>query len=397
MKSKLKTTNLNIILIILSLLVTLVAGYCYKNTYGEIIRNCVMCLIMVMVYLFAYARYESEHALLFDNANRKTRNTLIFCAGIVMACALSSLPVTGWPYPLIFTVMALCTGTLPGIIAGSAMLMLTVIFSGTTYGVFCIYFIAGVVSVLLFSDMGKSFHTVLPIIIQTLLYFFLLAFIILFYLTGPIAWESFLIPLFNIFINTILMLIVCRHYNDAYLDKEKNIYSTINDQTFILLEECKQHNPKEYFRAIHTSYFTQLIADATHANIFLCKGGGYYARLEHFSENYHHEDMEELMDENHFPDQLKELLLKCQNKKSSTLVFSSKEEFVVELSTSLIDAIMKDKENKQDILAGYEGNVKKIFKSYYDHHCLEHLEITFEEYKKLENTLIREKKYLQMM
>ncbi len=176
---------------------------------------------------------------------------------------------------------------------------------------------------------------------------------------------------------------------DKHVNEKSNKYLAINDQTFDLLKALKENDQDEYYKAIHTSHFTAVLALETGADMYLCKGAGYYYNIAALKSNTSDKDEDDasFMEKHMFPKELIEFIL-CLNQDDVNI--TSKEMLIVMLSRKLVEAIYGNE-------LSFEANIDAIMNDYYDKRKLMCADITFNEYNNIKECLLLQKKYVNLM
>ncbi|MCR5250901.1 MAG: hypothetical protein K6E50_09885 [Lachnospiraceae bacterium] len=395
MRTDRKNTEILFHFLLIAEALLLVAGFSYYMhcSWAEIVRRISIILTSVLLFLFVLEQESRRGLLLFPEKNVRRSGRLLYLLLLPVSAGLGFLPETAWPYPVIFTLLAILGGPLSAVCGGMGLLMMSVFLSSAAPGVFCLYFLAGVFSVMLFTDLEHAFSGFGSLLAQTLLTAFFLACLLFFYGGSGFTPERVVIPVSNLLINLILMVILVRRINLSCLEPRKKAYSRINDQTAPLMERCHDEAPDLYLRAIHVSHFTVRLGEYFGADPYLCKGGGYYSRLKSFPGAPDKEaELGGYMEKAGFPEELRSLVLR-----EGSAPYETTEQMIVDLSNRLVDDILKLKDAGKDITALYPALVHHHLKELYLSDALGRLHISFSQFAGLEDVLLAEKKYLMIL
>ncbi|MBR1931761.1 MAG: hypothetical protein IJ833_09895 [Lachnospiraceae bacterium] len=216
----------------------------------------------------------------FDNREHCLRFWGCFFLAACLAFLCIFLPVGGWPFLAIFVVLALFSSMSSGIIAGTVLLLIPVLFSDATVAVFVLYFICGVFGVTLFHRLDDEFKIGIPLFLS--LFCLLLCEIagIILLQNARLKAESFVIPVTNIILSGVLLVGILKLFSASVVYKFRMKYLELNDTEHPLLAQQREASRKEYLLAIHTSYFCERIANALGMDKEALKCAGYYHGMQ---------------------------------------------------------------------------------------------------------------------
>ena len=106
----------------------------YKNQTELIIRNVVMILAGTGIVIFSYIMSEVNGFFVYQNEGRYGKFAVTYLISLLAAVFLPFLPVTGWPFLVIFVLLGVFSNGMTGLTAGSLCLLLAVNFAGCDYG-----------------------------------------------------------------------------------------------------------------------------------------------------------------------------------------------------------------------------------------------------------------------
>ena len=148
-------------------------GMLYLRSFSkeELVSDTIMAGIAgaVVVYLQFYMMVNHRYS--YDNELHWKRFYLILLGGLAAALLFPFLPVAGWPYLILFILLAMYGNLFSGFVSGTMLLMVSVLLTpGIGFHVFFLYFLSGLVGVILFNEIDSDFRVELPICV-TMLFF----------------------------------------------------------------------------------------------------------------------------------------------------------------------------------------------------------------------------------
>ena len=118
--------------------------------------------------IFSFVLSEINGFFIYHNEGRYGRFALMYLLSLCVAASLPYLPVSGWPFLVIFVLLGVFSNGMTGLAAGSLCLLLAVNFAGCDYAIFWLYFISGLAGILVFSTLDDDFRVGLPLLISIL-------------------------------------------------------------------------------------------------------------------------------------------------------------------------------------------------------------------------------------
>ncbi len=214
MKTDRKNTRLTRVFLHLLLsaeaaLLTGLLSYFASCSYGEILRRCLIVMTGTLCFIFSNEQ-EIRHGRLSVKGSFPRRAQLCYALMLPVAAFFSALPLTAWIYPFLFTLLSLLGGPLSAICGGATLLMLTVSLSGAPAGVFFLYFVAAFVSVAVYAEAGEACSSLVPPFTRDMFFLILLLALTLFYTTGGLSVERFIIPAATVAADSVLMCFLIR-------------------------------------------------------------------------------------------------------------------------------------------------------------------------------------------
>ena len=165
----------SIFIFLLAIASTIARGLIFHVDTITIARNTISVGLFALVTVFAFAFSYVKDLLLFDNKKMILRFYVPMEIGILVAVAFSLLPETTWMFLPIFVLLFLFSNALTGLSGGTMLLMITLFCSGiTSVSVFSMYFIPGVLGIMLFSSLDEECKYRVPLFISVMMQFLML-------------------------------------------------------------------------------------------------------------------------------------------------------------------------------------------------------------------------------
>lgn len=273
----------------------------------RLLGNCVMTVLLLAASCFQVRREYFYDGFDYDNGEHVYRFLLCAAAGLVIAFVCGFLPVGGWPFLLVYVMLALFSNTGTGIMAASSLLMISVMLNGEETAAFIIYFVSGIFAVTLFRRLENDFKIGVPL--------FLSVFCLLVCETANLVltanarpdFEMFVIPVANMIISSILLLGCLKMFSSMVVYRYREKYLDINDTENPVLTQLRERDRKEYMHCIHTAYFCERIGSRLGMDTDALKCAGYYHCLG--------DELAAVMEEKQFPPAVREILLDYRDRK----------------------------------------------------------------------------------
>ena len=379
---------------LLSGLIALAGSLLYGNNTEEQIRNVVMVLTGTGVVIFAFSMSEINGMFIYRNEGKYSRFTLMYLGSLVAAVFLPYLPVKGWPFLVIFVLLGVFSNGVTGVVAGSACLLMAVNFSGGGFAIFWLYFISGVVGVLVFSRLDDEFHVGIPMFISLSILTLCLTANVILFSSEKLSLGQFLIPLVNLMICYILLLVSLKMFSSAVIHRNREKYMDINDPEFPLLVQLKEMSKEEYYHAIHTAYLSDRIARRLGFDDAAAKACAYYQRIGKLKGENTWENVSAICNEYHFPPNTKKIL-KEYVEESEKIV--SKETVVVLFADCIVSSILYLFEKDPKAELDYEQIVDTVFQKKLETDELWGNEISLAQICEMKKIFIEEKLYYDFL
>lgn len=383
----------NSILVVITVLLVTLGGF-FKHAGGaELLRNAFLAGTGAFLTCFLFLSEKDR----LSEKNTPPARTCCFvisygiCLVVSLCCAF--LPPAGWPFLVVFVMMSLFCGFLPGICGGISFLTFSVLLSGADVGVFALYALTGLLGACLFSRLDEKYRIALPLFVSLSFLFAAETACVVVFANETLKWELFLIPALNVIISLILLLILLKVYSGMEIFKYRIKYLEINDQEFELLVNIKEKDKNAYYRAVHAAYFSERIAQALSLDADAAKTAAYYANAGILYKEPE-KDLEDTFVSYGFPPYARQLLRELTGKNTG---IRHKEAAVVYMADAVISSILYLFEKKQDTKTDYAAVIETVFQKKWESGSLKNSELTFAEWNRMKKIFKEEKLYYDFL
>ena len=366
------------------------------NSSGEeaLIRNIVMVLAGTGIVIFAFTMEEINERFIYRNDGKYARFAFMYLGGLAASVLLSYLPVTGWPFLVIFVLLGVFSDGVTGLAAGSVCLLLSVNYAGGSFSVFWLYFISGAAGILVFSTLNEDFKVGIPMFISLMILTLCLTANVVLFSTEQLSVAQFTIPAVNLIVCCILLLISLKMFSTAVIHRNREKYMEINDPEFPLLVQLKDMSKDEYYHAIHTAYLSDRIARRLGLDDAAAKACAYYQRIGKLRGDNTWENVSAICNEYHFPPNTKKILKEFVDESEKIV---SKETIVVLFADCIVSSIIylfeKDPEAKLD----YAQLIDTVFTKKLETDELWGNEISLAQIHEMKKIFVEEKLYYDFL
>ena len=366
--------------------------YFLNRPTAEMIRNTVIFLWGCFVILFLWYQSKLEMNLEYDNQKHPLRFFIVFIVCFFVSIGMIFAPTSTWVFLSIMVVLSMFSNPMIGLTAGSILLLMTCLLSGSNMYVFYLYFMIGLLGVSFFRNLGLDFQVAPPMVLSCTSSLVLQTAYFVIFESQPFTLSVIFMPLLNLFINMVLLVLILKYFSrlSMYLLQDK--YSDINDQEFPLMANLKLEDKDAYFEAIHTAYLGERIARKLNINDKAVKGCCYYYKIANrmiINEKGTEVSIAEFYD---FPKDLQALIAECQQG-----YYGSKESCVVLTSNKVIKTILLSQQHYKDKKIPYHVIINKIFEKFGETDILNNCDISIKELRIMKNTYIEENLYYDFL
>lgn len=364
-----------------------VLGRLRQQPDDRLLANCVMMLLVLGVICLHFRREYVYDDLEYDNGEHVFRYFLCLGIGLAVAFACGFLPVSGWPFLLVFVMLALFSNMSVGILSATSLLLISVLLSGTDAGGFALYFISGVFAVSFFRHLGEDFKIGIPV--------FLSIFCLLVCETANVVlvanarpdFEMFVIPVVNVIISSILLLGCLKMFSSMVVYKHREKYLDVIDSENPVIARMRERDRDEYMHCVHTTYFCERIGKRLGLEVEALKGAGYYYRLGG--------ELTQMLEDRQFPPNAREILLDYRNREQGV---KKKETAVLFCSDMVVSAVQQAIEKSKDGgQADFDRVIDDLFGTLFRDKTFDKCDISLGELRTMQQIFKEEKLYYDFL
>lgn len=383
----------NSILIVITVLLVTAGGFLKHAGGAELLRNAILAGTGAFLTCFLFLSEKDRLSEKNASPARTSRFAISYgiCLAVSLCCAF--LPPAGWPFLVVFVMMSLFCGFLPGICGGISFLTFSVLLAGADISIFALYVLTGLLGACLFSRLDEKYRIALPLFVSLSFLFAAETACVVLFANETLKWELFLIPALNVIISLILLLILLKVYSGMEIFKYRIKYLEINDQEFELLVNIKEKNKNAYYRAVHAAYFSERIAQALSLDADAAKTAAYYVNAGILYKEPE-KDLEKEFVSYGFPPYARQLLRELTGKNTG---IRHKEAAVVYMADAVISSILYLFEKKQDTKTDYAAVIETVFQKKWESGSLKNSELTFAEWNRMKKIFKEEKLYYDFL
>ncbi len=383
----------NSILVVITVLLVTAGGFLKHAGGAELLRNAILAGTGAFLTCFLFLSEKDRLSEKNASPARTSRFAISYgiCLAVSLCCAF--LPPAGWPFLVIFVMMSLFCGFLPGICGGISFLTFSVLLAGADISIFALYVLTGLLGACLFSRLDEKYRIALPLFVSLSFLFAAETACVVLFANETLKWELFLIPALNVIISLILLLILLKVYSGMEIFKYRIKYLEINDQEFELLVNIKEKDKNAYYRAVHAAYFSERIAQALSLDADAAKTAAYYANAGILYKEPE-KDLEKEFVSYGFPPYARQLLRELTGKNTG---IRHKEAAVVYMADAVISSVLYLFEKKQDTKTDYAAVIETVFQKKWESGSLKNSELTFAEWNRMKKIFKEEKLYYDFL
>ncbi|MBD5525239.1 MAG: hypothetical protein HDR04_12630 [Lachnospiraceae bacterium] len=375
-------------------MIALAGTILHKGEMEEMLRNTVMVMTGTGMVIFSFAMEEINQRFIYRNEGKYGRFSLMYLGGLLAAVFLPYLPVTGWPFLVIFVLLGVFSDTATGMMAGSVCLLLSVHYTGGDFGIFWLYFISGVAGCLVFSTLDDDFRVMLPLFISLAILTLCLTANEILFTPMKLSAAQFLIPAINLVVCCILLLISLKMFSTAVIHRNREKYMEINDPEFPLLVQLKEMSKEEYYHAVHTAYLSDRIARRLELDDAAAKACAYYHRIGRLKGENTWENVSAICNEYHFPSNTKKILKEYVDESEKVV---SKETIIVLFADCIVSSILYLFEKDPMAQLDYAQLIDTVFQKKLETDELWWNEISLSQIREMKKIFIEEKLYYDFL
>ncbi len=365
---------------------TWLVGSIRQMPQDRLLSACVTTVLGLAVTGFHFRREYLRERLDYDNGSHVFRFWICMGAGLAVAFACSFLPAAGWPFLVVYVLLALFGNLSTGILGASMLLAAAVSLSGGSEGHFVMYLISGTFAVTLFQHLEKDFRFGIPLFLSILcLTVCETAGVVLTANARP-SLELFVIPAVNVILSSILLFGCLKIFSTAVLYQHREKYLDINDTEAPELVELKERDREAYILTVHTAYFCERIAAQLGMDRDALKCAAYYHRLG--------ERLEEVMSEEEFPPAARGILQEYQ---AGGAGVTRRETAVLICADRVVSTVRELLQKEPDRKADFDGVIGGLFEEFWQKGTFSACSLSIAEFCSMRRIFMREKLYYDFL
>lgn len=357
-----------------------------RQAQDRLLANCVMTALVLATTGLQVRREFAQGGFDYDNGEHALRFLGCVGIGLLIAFACGFLPVGGWPFLLVYVMLALFSNMGTGIMTATALLFVAVLLSGGTAEGAVIYFVSGVFAVTLFRRLESEVRIWIPILLSILCLLVCETANLILVANARPDLEMFVIPAANMIVSSVLLLGCLKLFFSKVVYSFREIYLDLNDTENSILAGLRERDRKEYMHCIHTAHFCEQIGGKLGLQTDALKCAGYYHHLE--------DRLEEAMAEKKFPPTVKEILFDYRDRRRG---MKRKETAVLVCADTVVSRLtyMLGREEKQQI--DYDMVIDGLFQEMRDNGSFDECDISVRELCVMHRIFKEEKLYYDLL
>lgn len=382
-----------ILLLVLTVSAGVGAGFLYGKSQTELVGLAVLAAAGTGAVLFSLEQSIQAGTFLFEGKDHIAHFVLAYLISLAGSLIFPLLPTGGWPYLTVFVALMLFSNQVTGLSAASMLLVQSCILAGNG-SCFFVYFIGGLVGIMVFSYLEQNFLVGRPLVTALLTQMVCLCVSEVLGANEKINVTLFLVPGINILVCLILLFVILKAFSISVIYKKSDLYTDMNDPECTLLASLKETSKEQYYHAVHTAYLCDRIARKLGMDEQVAKACGYYHRIGTLKGENNWENTSSILEENHFPEQIRAVLKEYLDASSH---ITRKETVVLLFSDTVISSVRYLFSKNPKIHLDYDKFIGDIFKKRMESGMIEESDITLKELKDMKKILMEEKLYYDFL
>ncbi len=331
-----------------------------------------------------------------NTAQKKGYRTfsILYCICLFVSLLFPKLPEIGWPMLPIFVGLALFSDAFSGLAAGCICLFTAQILGNSTTWMFTLYLLCGLVGILVFSGLEKSYHIGLPTFISLVCLGVLLCIRIMLPIGSALSLSGFTTAAINLMVSYLLLLLVLEIYSHLAMHRYREKYADINDPHFPLLVQLKEENKEEYEMALHVAHVSEKIGRKLGLQDDALKACGYYYRIGVLFGDTSWERLAQICEEYKFPPVVSSLLKECLDPKSPLV---SRESALFTVAVAILTNIRDSYRNDPNVTLDYDRIIDNIFSEYWKDGAFAMNKLSVQDFTSMQKLFREEKLYYDFL
>lgn len=357
----------------------------------RLLSGCVLTVLGIAVTGFHFRREYLRGSLDYNNGDHVLRFWVCMGLGLAVAFACGFLPVAGWPFLLVYVLLALFSNVSTGILGASMLLMTAMILSGAAVDGFWLYLVSGAFAVTMFQRLKKEFKVGVPLFLSVFCLLVCETACLVLTANARPDLEMFVIPVVNIIVSSLLLAGCLRLFSTMVIYQHRGRYLDINDTENPLLVQLRETDRREYMRTVHTAYFCERIGTQLGLDADALKCAAYYHRM---GSKLRQAMAEQPSLEKQFPPAAKEVLREYEQGGKDVV---RKETAVLVCADTIVSAIMEQIQENPEQKLDYDQVIDGIFQQFLDNGTFDRNRITIAEFRSMQRIFKGEKLYYDFL
>ncbi len=367
--------------------------YILGSTVAQILPKFIYLSFFGLVFGYLFLLAVRKKSFSYYNRIYLYRFGIVFAVSTCFCLLQVYLPFMLWMYLPIAVMLTVFSCLQIGVAAFLYLLFFQCMLQSPQTIVFFGFCLIGLIAVMLFGYLDEEFLFGVPLFVS--LAFEAVMLITMNLVTEQrLTFDTFLYTAINIFISFFVITMCLKYLSFHVLHKNRDKYQEINDPEYELLARLKKENPKAYFHAVHTAYFSEKIAKKIGADELLAKAGGYYHKIGKMRGPQNLKNALAIADEHHFPPPLKELLKEYGGKNT---VLRSREAAIVVFADAMVSSVTFLFEKDSSATLDYEKIVNVVFQKQMAGGILDYCLLTMEELTVIRKTFVEDTLYYDFL
>lgn len=352
----------------------------------RLLGNCVMMFLVLAVICFHLRREYVNDSLDYDNGEHIFRFFLCLGIGTLVSFACGFLPVGGWPFLLVYIMLFLFSNMSVGLLSATALLLISILLSGSDAGGFALYFVSGVFAVTLFRHLGDDFKIGIPLFLSILCLLVCETANVVLVANARPDFEIFVIPVANMIVSSVLLLGCLKMFSSMVIYKHREKYLDIIDSENPVIVRLRERDRNEYMHCVHTTYFCERIGKRLGLDVEALKSAGYYYRLGG--------ELTQMLEDKQFPPNAREILLDYRNRQKG---MKKKETAVLYCSDMVVSSAKAAIESEGQGQVDFDRMIDNIFSKLFRNKIFDKCDISVSELRTMQQIFKEEKLYYDFL
>lgn len=363
-----------------------ILGRIRQQAEDRLLGNCVMMFLVLAVICFHLRREYIHDSLDYDNGDHIFRFFLCLGIGLAVAFACGFLPVGGWPFLLVFVMFALFSNMSVGLLSATALLLISVLLSGSDAGGFALYFVSGVFAVTLFRHLGEDFKIGIPLFLSILCLLVCETANVVLVANARPDFEIFVIPVANVVVSSVLLLGCLKMFSSMVVYRHREKYLDVIDSENPVIVRLRERDRNEYMHCVHTTYFCERIGKRLGLEVEALKSAGYYFRLGG--------ELTQMLEDEQFPPNAREILLDYRNRQKG---MKKKETAVLYCADMVVTSAKAAIESEGQGQVNFDKLIDDIFSRLFRDKIFDKCDISMGELRTMQQIFKEEKLYYDFL